>query len=79
MLEEATKKRIEDLKVRILAYLANPARGQMMGHMMAEFGLEKGRYMPDSGLAESRCLDRALQDLRKKGAIRYDKCQWWLV
>jgi len=69
---------IDWLKGKIVEYLKAPIRGQVFGHLMAEFGLQKAKYLP-SGLAESRALDRALQELRKAGRIKYDKCQWWLT
>lgn len=51
--------------------------GQTFGHLLAEFGLQKGRYLA-SGLPETRALDRALQQLRKAGRIRFENRQWVL-
>ena len=73
-----TRDKIDELKGRILEYLKDPVRGQMSGHLMGEFGLRKGAYLP-GGLPESRALDRALQELRKAGRIRYERRQWWLA
>lgn len=68
---------IETLKVRVLAYLENPAHGRTKGHLMLELGLRKGCFLP-SGLPESRSLDRALQELRKAGKIRFTRSQWFI-
>jgi len=69
---------IDGLKGRIVDYLSSPMRGRMFGHLMTELSLQKGKRLP-SGLAESRALDRALQELRKAGRIKFAKCEWWLV
>lgn len=72
-----SQERVDALKGQIVEYLKNPVRGQTFGHLMAEFGLQKGRYL-DSGLPESRALDRALQALRKAGKVRFERREWHL-
>ena len=69
---------IDRLKGRIVEYLREPTHGRMFGHLMVELGLQKGKRLP-SGLAESRALDRALQELRKAGRIKFAKCEWWPI
>jgi len=35
-------------------WLKTPTRGQMFGHLMAKFGLQKGKYLPLQRATESR-------------------------
>lgn len=79
-MSEAVKRAVEGTKTRVLDYLKNPVQGQTFGHLMIVLGFSPARsdYRID-GVTQSRILDRALQSLRKSGAIRYDGRRWSLV
>lgn len=76
--QSQTQEAIEALKPRLLAYLNDPCRGSTAGHLLAEMGLQKGKYLPN-GLPESRLLDRTLQALRKSGDVQFEDRQWGLA
>lgn len=72
---------IELAKGNILIHLTRPNVGRTSGHLMVACGLQKGAYISNgtSFLPESRVLDRALQELRKEGKIRFVNRQWELA
>lgn len=76
----ATRAAIDAAKLGVLAHLASRSAriiGRSKGHLMRALCLtDAGRV---DGLPHSRVLDRALQELRRAGKIRYDHRQWWLV
>lgn len=78
-----TKDGVAAVKPALVAYLKSGApRGRTLDHFIAEFStpgsrLSHGRPVNVDGLPVMRVLDRALQALRKAGAIVYRKGQWY--
>lgn len=74
----ATRAAIDAAKAGVLEYLARPLRDvATMARLMDALSLTRAGRV--DGLPHSRVLDRALQELRRAGKIRYERRQWWLV
>ena len=66
----AARAAIDAAKSGVLEYLARPLRDvATMARLMGALGLRRGQFV--DGLPHSRVLDRALQELRRAGKIRY--------
>lgn len=82
-MDTKVREAIDNAKASVLAHLARTdvPIGRTAGHLMAVCGFTKGDkfWAGGAGFPHSRLLDRALQELRKEGKIRFERPEWKIV